>query len=69
MRSMTKDPARELEKAMRFDRANFFDFALTDKRSAHQQREAIKRRDKRETVREIARTYNVGHSTISRLQA
>jgi DNA invertase Pin-like site-specific DNA recombinase len=37
---------------------------LTD----HQKREAIKRRDKLgETVREIARSYNVSHSTISRL--
>jgi IS30 family transposase len=39
------------------------------KLTAHQQREAIKRRDtKGEPVREIARTYNVSHSTISRLQ-
>jgi Helix-turn-helix domain len=38
--------------------------------TAHQQREAIKRRDiKGEPVREIARTYNVSHSTISRLRA
>ncbi len=36
---------------------------LTD----HQKREAIKRRDKGEPMREIARTYNVSHSTISRL--
>ena len=36
---------------------------LTD----HQKREAIKRRDNGEPVREIARTYNVSHSTISRL--
>jgi DNA invertase Pin-like site-specific DNA recombinase len=36
---------------------------LTD----HQKREAIKRRDKGEPVREIARTYAVSHSTISRL--
>jgi DNA invertase Pin-like site-specific DNA recombinase len=36
----------------------------------HQQREAIRRRDtKGEPVREIARTYNVSHSTISRLKA
>jgi DNA invertase Pin-like site-specific DNA recombinase len=34
----------------------------------HQQKEAIKRRDSGdETVREIARSYNVHHSTISRL--
>jgi IS30 family transposase len=35
---------------------------LTD----HQKREAIRRRDG-EPVREIARSYNVSHSTISRL--
>ncbi|PPQ35932.1 helix-turn-helix domain-containing protein [Rhodoblastus acidophilus] len=29
----------------------------------------IRRRDAGETVREIARSYNVSHSTISRLQA
>ena len=39
---------------------------LTD----HQKREAIRRRDRDgETVREIARSYNVSHSTISRLIA
>jgi DNA invertase Pin-like site-specific DNA recombinase len=38
---------------------------LTD----HQKREAIRRRDiEGEPVREIARSYNVSHSTISRLQ-
>jgi DNA invertase Pin-like site-specific DNA recombinase len=38
------------------------------KLTLHQMREAIKRRDKDgETVREIARSYNVSHSTISRL--
>jgi len=38
---------------------------LTD----HQKREAIRRRDiEGETVREIARSYNVSHSTISRLR-
>ena len=36
---------------------------LTD----HQKREAFKRRDAGEPMREIARTYNVSHSTISRL--
>jgi DNA invertase Pin-like site-specific DNA recombinase len=41
-------------------------FKLTD----HQKREAIRRRDHDgETVREIARSYNVSHSTISRLTA
>ena len=39
---------------------------LTD----HQKREAIRRRDRDgEPVREIARSYNVSHSTISRLPA
>jgi DNA invertase Pin-like site-specific DNA recombinase len=33
----------------------------------HQKREAIKRRDAGEPVLEIARTYNISHSTISRL--
>jgi DNA invertase Pin-like site-specific DNA recombinase len=37
------------------------------KLTAHQQHEAIKRRDQGEPTREIARTYNVSHSTISRL--
>jgi DNA invertase Pin-like site-specific DNA recombinase len=40
------------------------------KLTVHQQREAIKRRDSGgETVRDIARTYNVSYSTISRLRA
>ena len=39
------------------------------KLTPHQQREAIKRRDKGETVRDIARTYNVSHSTILRFKA
>ena len=39
------------------------------KLTPHQIRDAIKRRDEdEETVRDIARTYNVSHSTISRLQ-
>jgi DNA invertase Pin-like site-specific DNA recombinase len=37
------------------------------KLTAHQQREAIRRREKDEPLREIARSYNVSHSTISRL--
>ena len=36
------------------------------KLTPHQIREAVGRRDKGETVRDIARTYNVSHSTISR---
>jgi DNA invertase Pin-like site-specific DNA recombinase len=40
------------------------------KLSEHQKREAIRRRDyDGEPVREIARSYNVSHSTISRLTA
>jgi DNA invertase Pin-like site-specific DNA recombinase len=40
------------------------------KLTPHQIREAIKRRDREgELVREIARTFNVSHSTISRLKA
>ena len=38
------------------------------KLTTHQQREAIKRRDQGEPMREIARSYAVSHSTISRLQ-
>jgi DNA invertase Pin-like site-specific DNA recombinase len=37
------------------------------KLTSHQQAEAIKRRDKGETLMEIARSYNVSHTTISRL--
>jgi DNA invertase Pin-like site-specific DNA recombinase len=38
------------------------------KLAEHQKREAIRRRDRDgEPVREIARSYNVSHSTISRL--
>ena len=39
------------------------------KLTLHQQQEAIKRREKGEALTEIARTYNVSHSTISRLKA
>ena len=40
------------------------------KLTPHQQREAIRRRDQEgETVRDIARSFNVSHSTISRLPA
>jgi DNA invertase Pin-like site-specific DNA recombinase len=39
------------------------------KLTPHQIKEAIKRRDRGEATREIARTYNVSHSTISRLGA
>jgi DNA invertase Pin-like site-specific DNA recombinase len=39
------------------------------KLTPQQQHAAIKRRDRGEPVREIARSYNVSHSTISRLAA
>jgi DNA invertase Pin-like site-specific DNA recombinase len=39
------------------------------KLTAHQRSKAIKRRDQGEPVREIGRSYNVSHSTISRLPA
>jgi Zn-dependent peptidase ImmA (M78 family) len=40
----------------------------TSKLNTHQQREAIKRRDKDgETLRSISRSYNVGAAAISRL--
>lgn len=39
------------------------------KLTPHQQREARARREKGETLMDIARTYNVSHSTISRLSA
>jgi DNA invertase Pin-like site-specific DNA recombinase len=39
----------------------------TPKLTAHQQREAKARREHGETVRDIARSFNVSHSTISRL--
>ena len=38
------------------------------KLTAHQRREALARREKGEPVTAIARSYNVSHSTISRLQ-
>ncbi len=39
------------------------------KLTPHQQKEAIRRRDNGEPIRDIARTYNVHNSTISRLVA
>ena len=38
------------------------------KLTPHQQREAIKRRESGEPIRDIARSYNVHNSTISRLE-
>jgi DNA invertase Pin-like site-specific DNA recombinase len=37
------------------------------KLTPHQIKEALRRRDAGEPMRDIARTYNVSHSTISRL--
>jgi DNA invertase Pin-like site-specific DNA recombinase len=37
------------------------------KLTPHQQKEALRRRDAGEPMREIAASYNVSHSTISRL--
>ena len=39
------------------------------KLTPHQQREAMKRRDSGEPVRDIARSFNVHHAMISRLAA
>jgi DNA invertase Pin-like site-specific DNA recombinase len=39
------------------------------KLTVHQQREALQRRGAGEPTREIARSYNVSHSTISRLSS
>ncbi len=39
------------------------------KLTQHQQREAIKRRERGEPLRDIARSYNVSHPAISRLTA
>jgi DNA invertase Pin-like site-specific DNA recombinase len=50
-------------------RARGVKLGLKPKLTPHQQREAIKRRESGEPVREIARSYNVHNSTISRLVA
>lgn len=39
------------------------------KLTPHQQREAIERREQGESLTDIARSYNVSHSTVSRLKA
>src|SRR5580692_8992427 len=39
------------------------------KMTSHQIKEALRRRDAGEPMRDIARTYNVSHSTISKLGA
>ena len=50
-------------------KANGVKLGRKPKLTPHQRREAIKRRDAGEPVREIARSYNVHNSTISRLAA
>jgi IS30 family transposase len=53
---------------MRFPKARGVKVGRKPKLTEHQKREAIRRRDRNgEPVREIARSYNVSHSTISRL--
>jgi DNA invertase Pin-like site-specific DNA recombinase len=42
-------------------------FGRKQKLTPHQQREALARRQAGETLAEIGRSYNVSHSTISRL--
>jgi len=48
-------------------KANGQSLGRPHKLTPHQQREAIKRREHGEPVREIARSFNVHHATISRL--
>jgi len=52
--------ARAKERGVRLGR--------TPKLTLHQQREALLRRESGEPVREIARSYNVSHTTISRIR-
>jgi DNA invertase Pin-like site-specific DNA recombinase len=47
--------------------ANGVKLGRKPKLTPHQKREAIKRRDAGHATRDIARSYNVSHSTISRL--
>jgi DNA invertase Pin-like site-specific DNA recombinase len=49
--------------------ANGVKLGRKPKLTPHQKREAIKRRDAGDATRDIARSYNVSHSTISRLSA
>jgi IS30 family transposase len=44
-------------------------FGRKRKLTAHQRNEALARREAGEALAEIGRTYNVSHSTISRLEA
>ena len=49
-------------------RARSVHFGRKPKLTPHQRREALARRDAGESLAEIARSYGVHHSTISRLQ-
>ena len=65
---------RELIKARTDDgrrraMANGKRFGRKPKLTPHQMAEAIRRREAGEVLTEIARSYNVSHSTISRLPA
>ncbi len=48
-------------------KANGVKLGRKPKLTPHQKKEALKRRESGRAVREIARSYNVSHSTISRL--
>ena len=62
IRSRTSEGrARALAKGVRLGRK--------PKLTAHQHREALRRREAGETLTDIARSYNVSHSTISRLRS
>jgi DNA invertase Pin-like site-specific DNA recombinase len=50
-------------------KANGVRFGRKRKLTPHQMAEAVRRRDAGEVLTEIARSYNVSHSTISRLRA
>lgn len=53
--------ARAMREGVRFGRK--------PKLTVHQRREAVRRRESGETLTAIARTFNVSHSTISRLSS
>jgi DNA invertase Pin-like site-specific DNA recombinase len=65
-RSLIRDRTSEgRERAMR----EGVRFGRKPKLTQHQRREAIARRENGETLAAIAKSYNVSHSTISRLQS
>ena len=68
------DPERELIRARTGEgrsraKARGVRLGRRPKLTPHQQREALARRAEGEALTEIARSYNVSHSTISRLKA